>query len=74
MSILSNPLTLDNVAEECAQYIEKFIHAEISKDSKVMKSFYVTQATDTEMIANIIGKIIDNISLQNMKNSGIDVH
>jgi len=37
------------------------------------RSFYITCATDTNMIANIISKIIDSISLQKMKNSGIDV-
>ncbi|GMI10338.1 hypothetical protein TrRE_jg7772 [Triparma retinervis] len=60
-------------AEECALYIENFIREEISKDSKVTKSFYITQATDTDMIANVISKIIDSIALQNMKRSGIDV-
>jgi hypothetical protein len=54
-------------------YIESFIREEISKDSKVTKSFYITQATDTDMIANVISKIIDSIALQNMKRSGIDI-
>ena len=56
---------------ESIQFIQNFIDKEISKESNVSKTFYVTTATDTEIVKNMLGRVIENITNQNLQHAGL---
>ncbi|GMI05931.1 hypothetical protein TrLO_g5623 [Triparma laevis f. longispina] len=56
---------------ESIQFIQNFIDQEISKETNVSKTFYVTTATDTEIVKNILGKVVENITNQNLQHAGL---
>ncbi len=52
-------------------YIRDFIRSEIEAQSSVSQNFYITMATDTNMVKNVISKVILNILTQSLQNVGM---